>query len=286
MAVAWSTPPARIRPPWRPRARSERMALHPSLDRNTDGSSNTADGLDALRFNTRGYHGTAVGATALYSNTIGNENTAVGFAALHSITTGSRNIAVGLNAGYALTTGSNNIDLGTQGAAGDSGIIRIGTAGTHTAAYIAGVTAAHITGSPVYVTSNGQLGVLASSERYKTRVLAVAGEANRLHRLRPVRYHLKNDPTGAVQYGLIAEEVADVYPELVIRDEQGTIQGVRYDELAPLLVKEVQQEQRTIQAQTAQLGDVLRQLADLQDANRQLSARVAKIVEAQAGAKQ
>jgi hypothetical protein len=245
-----------------------------ALYANTDGSSNTADGLEALRFNTRGYHNTATGADALFTNTMGNENTAFGFGALRSNTTGSRNVAVGLSAGSAITTGRNNVDVANPGAASDTGVIRIGTSGTQTATYIAGITTAHITGSPVYVTSSGQLGVLASSERYKTGVVPVESEAYRLQQLRPVRYYLKNDPSHALQYGLIAEEVARIYPELVIRDAGGAVQGVRYDELAPLLVKEMQRE-------SAQLHEVREQLADLMEANRRLTSQIAKIATTQ-----
>jgi hypothetical protein len=88
------------------------------------------------------------------------------------------------------------------------------------------------------VTSSGQLGVLASSERYKTAITPMGENTKKLEQLRPVSFHLKTDPKGAVQYGLIAEEVDKVYPELVIRDDTGKIQGVRYDELAPMLLNE------------------------------------------------
>jgi hypothetical protein len=126
--------------------------------------------------------------------------------------------------------------------AGESGIIRIGTPSTQITTYIAGIENAKVTGSPVYVTASGQLGVLASSERYKTAIAPMGAETEKLQELRPVSFHLKSDPRGAVQYGLIAEEVAKVYPELVIRDQAGTIQGVRYDELAPMLLNEVQKQ--------------------------------------------
>ncbi len=98
--------------------------------------------------------------------------------------------------------------------------------------------------SAVYVSANGQLGVLVSSERYKTAVAPIGPRAGKLQQLRPVAFHLKAEPDGAVQYGPIAEEVETVYPELVIRDDAGQIQGVRYDELAPLLRNEIQRQQR------------------------------------------
>ena len=104
------------------------------------------------------------------------------------------------------------------------------------------------------VNSNGQLGVAVSSERYKTEVAALGADSDRLGRLRPVSFHLKTDPSGAVQYGLIAEEVDKVYPELVIRDNDGRIQGVRYDELAPMLLNAMQKEQEHARAQDEEIG--------------------------------
>ena len=108
-------------------------------------------------------------------NTSGIQNTAAGFGALFSNTSGSSNIGLGINAGYNLTTGSNNIDIANQGMAGESGVIRIGAASTQTKTYIAGIQNAQVTGAAVYVSSSGQLGVLASSERYKTAIAADAG---------------------------------------------------------------------------------------------------------------
>ena len=223
-----------------------------ALYSNTNGNSNTADGDFALYTNTTGYHNTASGSNALYSNTTGTSNVAVGLEALYSNTSGSNNIAVGTSSGYFLTHGSNNIDIGNEGAAGDSGAVRIGTAGSQTATYIAGIESAKVTGSAVYVTAGGQLGVLASSERYKTAIAPMGAGTEKLQALRPVMFHLKTDPTGTLQYGLIAEEVAEVYPELVIRDDAGKIQGVRYDELAPMLLNEVQKQQRINAAQADQ----------------------------------
>jgi hypothetical protein len=125
-------------------------------------------------------------------------------------------------------------------------VIRIGTKGTHKGAYIVGIESTTVTGSAVYVTAAGELGVLASSERYKTAITPIGESTDKLQQLRPVSFHLKSDPGGAVQYGLVAEEVDQIYPELVIRNDQGRIQGVRYDELAPMLLNEVQQQRRDL----------------------------------------
>jgi hypothetical protein len=129
----------------------------------------------------------------------------------------------------------------------------------------------------VYVTANGQLGVLASSERYKTEIAQMGPSTQKLHELRPVSFHLKSDPKGAVQYGLIAEEVNKVFPELVIHDDAGTIQGVRYDELAPMLLNEVQEQQKKLAAQTSELGELKRQFAALQELNRAMQVALAEL---------
>jgi hypothetical protein len=160
-------------------------------------------------------------------NTIGSSNTAVGRNALYTSTTGSANVAIGESAGSNLTTGSNNVDIANQGIAADNGTIRIGAPSVQTATYVAGIVGTRVTGSAVYVTTNGQLGVLASSERYKTEITPMGTRTDGLFELRPVSFHLKTEPNGPMQFGLIAEEVAKVYPDLVIRDAAGTIQGVR-----------------------------------------------------------
>jgi len=126
------------------------------------------------------------------------------------------------------------------------------------------------------VSASGQLGVLASSERYKTGVTALADPSQKLQELRPVSYRLKNDPAGGVQYGLIAEEVDKVLPDLVIRYEQGRIQGVRYDELTPMLLGEVQAQQDQLQKQRNQIEEQQRQLAaqgsELEAMKRQMAS--------------
>jgi hypothetical protein len=202
-----------------------------------------------LRDNTTGSQNSASGVQALYGNKTGNYNTASGTDALYSNTTGSSNIGEGYKAGYNLTTGSNNIDIGNLGVAAESGTIRIGTTSTHNAAFIAGIFGTSVTGNAVVVSSTGQLGVTVSSERYKTAITPMGSNSQKLQQLRPVTFHLKTDPKGALQYGLIAEEVAKVYPELVIRDATGRVDGLRYDELAPILVHEVQEQQQRIASQ-------------------------------------
>lgn len=243
-----------------------------ALYSNTNGASNTASGHQTLYRNTTGYHETADGANSLFSNTTGNENVAFGYDALFSNTTGSKNIGIGVNAGYLLTHGSNNIDIANQGVATDNGIIRIGTSGTNTQTFVAGIYNSKVTGSAVYVTASGQLGVLASSERYKTDVTTMGSGSEKLAALRPVTFHLKNDGSGELQYGLIAEEVAKVYPELVIRGAEGTIEGVRYEELTPMLLNQAQQQQRELDAQSQEIAALKRQLSDVVRMSEEMQA--------------
>ena len=263
-----------------------------ALGNNTTGFSNTASGAGALRFNSTGSENAAFGEAALWNNTGGNDNIAIGLQALFSNTTGNGNIALGLNAGSNLTVGDNNIDIWNQGVRAESGTIRIGDPKAQHAAYIAGIWG-HIVkpGSPVFVGPDGSLGVVASSERYKTDVASMGSSTTKISQLRPVTFHLKSDATGELQYGLIAEEVDKVFPELVVRDEAGKIEGVRYDELAPILLNELLQQQQQVEAQDTrlvaqelklgaqaqQLGELKQQFAALQELNREMQVALIKL---------
>ncbi|MGA2190429.1 MAG: tail fiber domain-containing protein, partial [Steroidobacteraceae bacterium] len=127
----------------------------------------------------------------------------------------------------------------------------------------AGIEDSKVTGKEVFVTTSGQLGVKASAERYKTAIEPMDAKTDKLNQLRPVTFHLKAEPQGEVQYGLIAEEVAKIYPELVTHDEKGRIDGVRYDELAPMLLNELQKEHEHALAQDAQINELRSQLAEV-----------------------
>jgi hypothetical protein len=113
-------------------------------------------------------------------------------------------------------------------------------------------------GTAVFIDSEGQLGTVSSSMRYKEDIQPIASASERLLKLRPVQFRYKKaDASGEkpIQYGLIAEEVAKVYPELVVRDATtGRIDGVRYDELAPMLLNEVQQQQSKMTAQAENMA--------------------------------
>jgi hypothetical protein len=234
-----------------------------SLQDNTTGGYNTGFGAYALSVNTTGSGNTAFGYAGLRSMTTGSNNIGFGYQSLYSNTSGSYNIALGYQGGLNVINGSYNIEIGSLGSQADTKVIRLGTQGTQTKTYVAGISDAQVTGAAVYVTSSGQLGVLASSERYKTGIASLGSDTDKLMQLRPVRFHLKNDPNGAVQYGLIAEEVNKVYPELVIRDNDGKIQGVRYDELAPMLLNEMQKERKEFAAQNARVAAQDNEIRDL-----------------------
>ncbi|MGA2190670.1 MAG: tail fiber domain-containing protein [Steroidobacteraceae bacterium] len=243
-----------------------------ALELNTTGSANTASGYQALQSNTTGDTNTASGWLALTSNQTGSNNTATGVLAL-AAATGSNNIAAGASAGRNVTTGSDNIEIGNDGAAGDNKVIKIGTEGTQKKAFIAGVYSnTAVSGLAVVIGSNGELGAVSSSRRFKTAIAPMGANTEKLQQLRPVTFHYKADPQGTVRYGLIAEEVAKVYPELVVRDDQGRIDGVRYDELAPMLLNEVQKQQQINAAQTAKIASLERKVAEVDDLKQQLSA--------------
>jgi hypothetical protein len=221
--------------------------------------------------------------------------------ALASNTTGSNNIAEGYHAGFNLTTGSDNIDIGSPGVKAETGVIRIGTitgtTSTQSAAYIAGIYGVKTAtpGTAVFIDSSGQLGTVSSSIRYKEDIQPMAGASERLLKLRPVKFRYKKaDASGEkpIQYGLIAEEVAKVYPELVVRDDTtGRIDGVRYDELAPMLLSEVQQQQRKMAAQAAkvvaqdehaaaqdaQIRDLKQQVSELKNLNQATQVALGKL---------
>ena len=182
--------------------------------------------------------------------------------ALKNTTTGHYNLALGTNAGYLLTSGSYNIYLGHSGVSTESSTLRLGSAQTR--AFVAGVYGAAVAGVPVYVTSTGQLGKQSSSARFKQDIAPLAQRSEPLYQLRPVTFHYKHEPQGPTQYGLIAEEVAEVYPELVTRDADGQIDGVRYDALIPLLLNELQHQHHQASMQIQQLAELKAQNESLQ----------------------
>jgi Chaperone of endosialidase len=211
-----------------------------ALRDNTTGNGNTAIGDAALQHNTHGSVNVAVGAASLASNTTGQSNTAVGTAALQNAT-GSNNTAIGDSSGLAQDTGSGNVYIGAgiNGVAGESDTCRIRS--------IFGQTAAN--GSAVFITSGNKVGTDTSSKRFKDDIKPMERTSEALFALRPVTFRYKKalDPQGVAQFGLVAEEVEKVNPDLIVRDKKGKPYSVRYDQVNAMLLNEFLKEHRTVQ---------------------------------------
>ena len=218
----------------------------------------------------------------------GQNNTAIGVNALRGNTSGNNNIAIGADAAINQTTGNFNITIGmgVYGLAGEAQTIRLGAQGTQTTTYIAGIyNSTSSAGIPVYINSSGQLGTMTSSRRYKDDIADMGSASAALMKLRPVTFRYKSpfdDGSRLVQFGLIAEEVADVLPGLVARNPDGSVETVRYQFLAPMLLNEVQRQQHTIEAQAARITKLEQQLSEL-DALKRQTAELAKMMGAMAG---
>ena len=211
---------------------------------NANGSDNTATGFNALSANTASDN-TALGDSALFSNTSGGLNTALGRFALGSNSTGAGNTAVGPSAGQNLTTGNNNIDISNDGVAAEANTTRIGS--VQTRAFIAGIrgTTTDVGDAvPVLIDSAGQLGTASSSRRAK-RDIRPLRELQPLMELRPVSFRYRSGPP-ELHYGLIAEQVAKVLPELAVYGVDGRPETVQYQELPALLLAKIQDQQRQI----------------------------------------
>ena len=239
-----------------------------ALQYSTTGSLNTAVGAGALNANTAGYSNTAVGQSALNANSTGGFNTASGVGALMSNTTGNSNIAIGFNAAANVAGGnSNNIHIGSAGAFGDNTTIRIGNPGTQTSFFVAGVrsvTTANNNAIPVVIDSAGQLGTVSSSRRFKEDIQDMGDSSRNIFRLRPVTFRYQkpfDDGSKPIQYGLIAEEVAEVFPDLVARSADGQIETVKYQLLDSLLLNEVKRQEEEIRFLKERLSQLERSAA-------------------------
>src|ERR1035437_3997532 len=267
-----------------------------ALFNNTTGDQNTASGFHALAGNTTGVANTAVGFNALAGNTTGVANTAVGNAAMSKNDSGVFNIAVGDGALGNNTTGQfsiaighgaaakvsgangNNIHIGNQGAPEDIGVVRIGTPlpgpGTQSSFFAAGIrgtTTANNDAIPVVIDSGGQLGTVSSSRRFKEDIHDMDTASSGLLRLRPVTFRYQKpfaDGSKPIQYGLVAEEVAEVYPDLVARSADGQIETVKYQVLDSMLLNELQKEHQQVQQQAETIQQLENRLAALEEALR------------------
>jgi len=240
-----------------------------TLHANETGNANTATGAEALHDNT-GDRNTASGANALANNTSGENNTAMGTGALLNNKTGVNNIALGSNAGSNITN-NNNIDIGSQGVARDTGVIRIGTRGTHRTTLIAGIFGSSIgrPAAPVYVDETGALAAVPSSQRFKDNIRPMNQSSEVLFALKPVTFHYKKelDPAGMQQFGLVAEQVEKVNPDLVVRESDGKPYTVRYDQVNAMLLNEFLKEHQTVQ-------ELRNQVAALTAGLRKVSAQI------------
>jgi hypothetical protein len=235
-----------------------------ALTGNVTGYSNSAFGSLALNFNT-GSSNSAFGDRALQINTSGIGNIAIGSAALQSNLTGIYNIALGVGAGENLTgEESDNIYINNHGNTGESNAIRIGEAGSQTAAFIAGISGStSASGVAVLVNGDGQLGTTTSSRRFKDQIADLGTESDVLMKLRPVVFYYKPelDSTHTRQYGLVAEEVAQIAPNLVVFDDKGEPQTVRYHFVNAMLLNEVQKQRRQIEQQQSENETQQKQIA-------------------------
>lgn len=262
----------------------------------TTGFSNTAIGTGALgnastgSFNvlvgsgagtgvTMGDFNTVVGTNAFSSTTTAFQNVGLGGGVLADVTSGSGNLALGYGSGAGITTGSHNVLIARGGSLGtnESGVIRIGNFLQNKAfiAGIRGVTTDLNDAVGVMIDGSGQLGTVSSSRRFKDGIADMAEASSGLMQLRPVTFHYRTDadPAGRrLQYGLVAEEVAQVYPGLVATTPDGQTETVLYHFLAPMLLNEMQKQQRTIEAQAAQIADLAARAGRVDALEQELAA--------------
>jgi len=224
---------------------------------NTTGFNNTATGVQALVSNTTGDHNTADGNTALLSNTTGFANTASGAGALLFNTNGTFNTALGFEAGASVTTASNVIAIGTAGA------------NVSNSCYIGQIYGTFNTAQSavVYIDPDGRLGTGTSARRFKKDIADMGAASEVLLSMRPVTFHFKTQDTEKAgreisQFGLIAEEVAEVNPDLILRDKEGEIYSVRYDAVNAMLLNEFLKEHRTVQQQQKEIDALKAELKE------------------------
>jgi len=242
---------------------------------NTSGGANTAYGFQALLNNTSGLGNIAIGFQALSGNANGNLNVAIGGTSLFSNTAGNDNIALGTSAG-SNTTGSHNVDIANAGVAGESDTIRIGQS-THDRTFIAGirgVTTGNANAIAVLIDSDGQLGTMSSSRRFKHEIKPMDTASQAILSLKPVTFNYKSDNTNTPQFGLIAEDVAAVNPDLVVRDQNGQIYTVRYDAVNAMLLNEFLKAHRKMEAQQKQIDDLTARLNQQAAQIQKVSARI------------
>jgi Chaperone of endosialidase len=269
-----------------------------ALFSNTTGEDNTANGLNALGRNVTGFANTAMGSQALAFNTA-FDNTAIGFQALSSNTGGAFNTAIGRDSLLLNTTGGGNTGVGYGALSGHTtgilntalgffagfnvidafNVICIGSLGDNVSnstwiQNVYGVTPQSGNTAPVVVSNTGQLGTVASSERFKKDIANMDSSSEVILSLRPVKFHYKTDAKDTPQFGLIAEEVAKVNPALVLPDKDGKPFTVRYDAVNAMLLNEFLKEHRVVQEQGAMIARQQKQIETLTKGLQKVSAQL------------
>ena len=256
-----------------------------ALFNNTEGNQNTAVGDNALFSNTEASFNTATGHSALFSNTSGSSNTAIGQSALFDNTTGDSNVAIGFLA-LSSSTGSNNIGLGAGAGfnvTSADNVICIGALGANVSnrcyiGHIRGATVGNGDGINVIVDSEGQLGTSNSSRRFKKDIKPMDQTSEAILALKPVTFHYKNLDTkkaeNTPQFGLIAEDVAEVNPDLVVRDADGKPFTVRYDAVNAMLLNEFLKEHKKVEGQSCKMREQEATIAELKSGMKTLAVTV------------
>jgi len=233
------------------------------------GDSNTAVGNDALVGDTTGGNNTAIGAGALLNNMVGDFNTAVGAGAL-SNSNGLGNIGVGATAGGNIMGASNVICIG-------AGNLGANVSNTTWINNIYGIATISGTTVPVIVSDSGQLGTNSSSCRFKKDIATMQEASKAILSLRPVTFHYKSDTKGVPQFGLIAEEVAEVNPDLVVRDKEGKPYTVRYDAVNAMLLNEFLKEHKEVRQQRVTIAELKKEIVSLATTVKEQASQIQKV---------
>jgi hypothetical protein len=236
---------------------------------NTTGFENTANGAFALFHNTEGGVNTAHGVFALFNNTTGIGNTANGWDPLSGNTCGINNTALGVAAGQLQTTGDGNVYIGAN---------MVGVAGESNACYIRSIfNQTSTSGIPVLINSSNKLGTAPSSQRFKKEIRPMDKASEAILALKPVTFHYKSGKTDTPQFGLIAEEVAEVNPDLITRDQNGNPETVRYDAVNAMLLNEFLKEHRKVQELEVNDAEQQREIKALVATVKEQAAQIQKV---------
>ena len=256
-----------------------------ALFSNTTGSENTASGVNALTSNIAGTLNTAIGTLALANNSTGQSNTAIGNSALDENTMGFSNTAIGGSALGANITGSGNTALGVQAGIGvttANNVICIGIGGENVdnSCYIGGIFGQTSSGgTAVFINSAGKLGTATSSRRFKEKIEPMESASEALFTLKPVTFRYKKgiDPQGIAQFGLVAEDVEQVNPDLVVRDKEGEPYSVRYEAVNAMLLNEFLKEHRKVEQQEKTIAELKSGMTALAATVKEQAAQIQKV---------